>query len=86
MSGMKHGDIMTMPGLPKVPAAEKIDIDSTGVISVSIPPGLSRGCFKFSKWHMPSFWCCFPGLLLTPQAFCRRAAVLLKYGDGSCIA
>ncbi|HHU49154.1 MAG TPA: formate--tetrahydrofolate ligase [Clostridiales bacterium] len=27
------GDIMTMPGLPKVPAAEKIDIDSAGVIS-----------------------------------------------------
>lgn len=26
------GDIMTMPGLPKVPAAEKIDIDSSGVI------------------------------------------------------
>ncbi len=27
------GDIMTMPGLPKVPAAEKIDIDDNGVIS-----------------------------------------------------
>ncbi len=27
------GDIMTMPGLPKVPAAEKIDVDSNGVIS-----------------------------------------------------
>ncbi len=27
------GDIMTMPGLPKVPAAEKIDIDRNGVIS-----------------------------------------------------
>ena len=27
------GDIMTMPGLPKVPAAEKIDIDSFGTIS-----------------------------------------------------
>lgn len=26
------GEIMTMPGLPKVPAAEKIDIDSEGVI------------------------------------------------------
>jgi len=26
------GDIMTMPGLPKVPAAEKIDIDSEGKI------------------------------------------------------
>ncbi|HEX9059641.1 MAG TPA: formate--tetrahydrofolate ligase [Clostridia bacterium] len=26
------GEIMTMPGLPKVPAAEKIDIDSDGVI------------------------------------------------------
>jgi formate--tetrahydrofolate ligase len=27
------GDIMTMPGLPKVPAAEKIDIDENGRIS-----------------------------------------------------
>jgi len=27
------GDIMTMPGLPKVPAAEKIDVDSSGKIS-----------------------------------------------------
>ena len=27
------GDIMTMPGLPKVPAAEKIDVDSHGTIS-----------------------------------------------------
>ena len=27
------GDIMTMPGLPKVPSAEKIDIDSKGRIS-----------------------------------------------------
>lgn len=27
------GDIMTMPGLPKVPAAEKIDVSSDGVIS-----------------------------------------------------
>lgn len=27
------GDIMTMPGLPKVPSAEKIDIDNDGVIS-----------------------------------------------------
>ncbi len=27
------GDIMTMPGLPKVPAAENIDVDSTGKIS-----------------------------------------------------
>ena len=27
------GDIMTMPGLPKVPAAENIDIDSFGTIS-----------------------------------------------------
>jgi len=27
------GDIMTMPGLPLVPSAEKIDIDSTGKIS-----------------------------------------------------
>ena len=26
------GDIMTMPGLPKVPAAEKIDVDEDGVI------------------------------------------------------
>ncbi|MBP3328409.1 MAG: formate--tetrahydrofolate ligase [Clostridia bacterium] len=27
------GDIMTMPGLPKVPAAEKIDVDENGTIS-----------------------------------------------------
>jgi formate--tetrahydrofolate ligase len=27
------GDIMTMPGLPKVPAAEKIDVSDDGVIS-----------------------------------------------------
>ncbi|MCL2397327.1 MAG: formate--tetrahydrofolate ligase [Defluviitaleaceae bacterium] len=27
------GDIMTMPGLPKVPSSEKIDVDSTGRIS-----------------------------------------------------
>jgi formate--tetrahydrofolate ligase len=27
------GDVMTMPGLPKVPAAESIDVDADGVIS-----------------------------------------------------
>ena len=27
------GDIMTMPGLPKVPAAEKVDVDGNGRIS-----------------------------------------------------
>ena len=27
------GDILTMPGLPKVPAAEKIDVDENGRIS-----------------------------------------------------
>ena len=27
------GDIMTMPGLPKVPAAEKIDVDEKGKIT-----------------------------------------------------
>ena len=27
------GDIMKMPGLPKVPSAEKIDVDEDGVIS-----------------------------------------------------
>ena len=26
------GDIMTMPGLPKVPAAERIDVDENGKI------------------------------------------------------
>ncbi|MBR5295555.1 MAG: formate--tetrahydrofolate ligase, partial [Clostridia bacterium] len=26
------GDILTMPGLPKVPAAEKIDVDDDGKI------------------------------------------------------
>jgi formate--tetrahydrofolate ligase len=27
------GDVMTMPGLPKIPAAEKIDVDENGKIS-----------------------------------------------------
>ena len=27
------GDIMTMPGLPKVPAAESIDVDEDGRIT-----------------------------------------------------
>ena len=27
------GEIMTMPGLPKSPAAERIDVDANGVIS-----------------------------------------------------
>ena len=27
------GEIMTMPGLPKVPAAEKIDVDENGRIT-----------------------------------------------------
>lgn len=27
------GDIMTMPGLPKTPAAERIDVDENGVIT-----------------------------------------------------
>jgi formate--tetrahydrofolate ligase len=27
------GDIMTMPGLPKIPSAERIDVDGTGKIS-----------------------------------------------------
>ncbi len=30
---VQTGDIMTMPGLPKVPAAELIDIDENGVIT-----------------------------------------------------
>ena len=30
---VKTGDIMTLPGLPKVPSAEKIDIDEKGVIT-----------------------------------------------------
>lgn len=30
---VKTGDIMTMPGLPKVPAAERIDIDNDGKIT-----------------------------------------------------
>ena len=29
----KTGDIMTMPGLPKVPAADKIDVDADGRIT-----------------------------------------------------
>jgi formate--tetrahydrofolate ligase len=27
------GEITTMPGLPKVPAAENIDVDENGIIS-----------------------------------------------------
>ena len=27
------GDVMTMPGLPKTPSAEKIDVDDDGIIS-----------------------------------------------------
>ncbi len=27
------GDVMTMPGLPKIPSAEKIDIDAEGTIT-----------------------------------------------------
>ena len=27
------GDIMTMPGLPKVPAAERVDVDGNGEIT-----------------------------------------------------
>ena len=29
---MVCGDIMTMPGLPKVPSAEKIDVDGDGKV------------------------------------------------------
>ena len=29
---MVCGDIMTMPGLPKVPSAEKIDLDASGKV------------------------------------------------------
>jgi len=29
---MVCGDIMTMPGLPKVPSAEKIDVDAEGKV------------------------------------------------------
>ena len=30
---VETGAVMTMPGLPKVPAAEKIDVDNAGVIT-----------------------------------------------------
>jgi len=30
---VKTGDIMTMPGLPKVPASEHIDVDENGKIT-----------------------------------------------------
>ena len=30
---LETGNIMVMPGLPKVPSAEKIDVDEKGVIS-----------------------------------------------------
>ena len=32
-TGLVAGDLMTMPGLPKVPAAEQIDVDARGTIS-----------------------------------------------------
>ena len=31
--GLTDGEIIAMPGLPKVPAAENIDVDENGVIS-----------------------------------------------------
>ncbi len=37
------GDIMTMPGLPKVPAAEKIDVSADGVIRGLFQPALCCG-------------------------------------------
>ena len=30
---VETGDIMVMPGLPKIPSAEKIDVDNDGIIS-----------------------------------------------------
>ena len=47
----KTGDIMTMPGLPKVPSAEKIDVDENGKITgladdedgIFIPKSVSHG-------------------------------------------
>ena len=39
---MVCGDIMTMPGLPKVPSADKIDIDAQGRWGCSDPRG-ARG-------------------------------------------
>ena len=67
------GNIMTMPGLPKKPAAEGIDVDENGVIS---------GLFLSAFWQTPHkkayansalqrhifgaalFFCtCFPGAL-----------------------
>ena len=38
------GDIMTLPGLPKVPAAEKIDVDENGVISGCSRKRVLSGC------------------------------------------
>ena len=33
VSKLLTGDILTMPGLPKAPAAERIDVNEDGVIS-----------------------------------------------------
>ena len=34
------GDIMTMAGLPKVPAAENIDVDGTGTVTGLVYAGM----------------------------------------------
>jgi hypothetical protein len=39
------GDIMTMPGLPKVPASDNIDIDSSNLRTPTSVRGSSRGQF-----------------------------------------
>ena len=48
------GEIMTMPGLPKRPAAERIDVDENGKIPVCSKRYNKRSCaerygFRFSE-------------------------------------
>lgn len=74
------GDIMTMPGLPKVPSAEKIDVDNDGKIS-----GLILICEKKivqnkirqeqnQFGNVPALLCCLPFsfVLVSPHEWCRH--------------
>ena len=58
------GDIMTMPGLPKVPAAEKIDVNEEGVITglfqTSLLSDLLRESLPFLS-HLPLVNSCRAG-------------------------
>ena len=44
------GDIMTMPGLPKVPAADRIGLDERGQI-MGLRAATVRGTFAAASWR-----------------------------------